>query len=453
MRIIQITPSAGDSFYCENCLRDAALAKAIIKLGHEGLTIPLYIPLPSEQNGSAGISPIFYGGLNVYLQQKSAFFRGTPRWLDRLFDSPRLLKWIGRMAGMTSARDLGETTISMLRGEKGRQIKELDRLVEWLDTQENRPDIICLSNILLAGLARAIKQRLGVPVVCLLQDEDGFLDGLVSPYSQQAWQIISERAGDIDAFIGVSKYYTEAIQQRLQLGPDRTHVVYTGISLDGYVVSRAGCPRIEGLAPGGGTPSTQEVPAIGYLSRMCSEKGLDTLVDAFLKLKKNGKLREAKLRIAGGKGSDDEAFLKKIRQKLRSRGVIDDVEFLPDFDREARIAFLRSLSVLSVPEKQPVAYGLYVLEALAAGVPVVEPASGVFPELLEITGGGLLCEPNNVEALADALGSLLLDPAKARQLGEQGRAAVSEKFNIEQTAEQMVRIYGQIAQKYKDHNA
>ncbi len=437
MRIIQITPSAGDSFYCENCLRDAALAKAIIKLGHESLTVPLYIPLPSEQNDSAGISPIFYGGLNVYLQQKSAFFRGTPRWLDRLFDSPRLLKWIGRMAGMTSTRDLGETTISMLRGEKGRQIKELDRLVEWLDTQENRPDIICLSNILLAGLARAIKQRLGVPVVCLLQDEDGFLDGLVSPYSQQAWQIISERAGDIDAFIGVSKYYTQTIQQRLRLGPDRTHVVYTGISLDGYE-SHVARP---------------EVPTIGYLSRMCSEKGLDTLVEAFLKLKKNEKLREAKLRIAGGKGSDDEAFLKKIRQKLRSRGVIDDVEFLPDFDRDARIAFLRNLSVLSVPEKQPVAYGLYVLEALAAGVPVVEPASGVFPELLEITGGGLLCEPNNVEALADALGSLLLDPAKAQRLGEQGRAAVSEKFNIEQTAGQMVRIYGQIAQKCKDHNA
>ena len=437
MRIIQITPSAGDSFYCENCLRDAALAKAIIKLGHEGLMIPLYLPLSIEKTNQANISPIFFGGLNVYLQQKSSFFRRTPRWLDRLLDSPKLLRWIGRMAGMTSARDLGQTTISMLRGEQGQQIKELDRLVDWLDNQENRPDIICLSNILLIGLARSIKQRLNVPVACLLQDEDGFLDGLVPPYSQQAWQIISERVGDIDAFIGVSKYYTETMQQRLRLSPKRTHVVYTGISLDGY--------ESHGARP--------EFPTIGYLSRMCSEKGLDILVEAFLKLKKNEKLRNAKLRIAGGKRSDDEAFLHKIQQNLRSHGVIDDIEFLPDFDREARIAFLRSLSVLSVPEKQPVAYGLYVLEALAAGVPVVEPASGVFPELLEITGGGLLFEPNNVEALADAIGSLLLDPDKARRLAEQGRAAVSEKFNIEQTAEQMLRIYGEIAQKYKDHDA
>jgi glycosyltransferase involved in cell wall biosynthesis len=436
MRIIQITPSAGDSFYCENCLRDAALAKAIIKLGHEGLTIPLYLPLSGEQSSSTRISPIFFGGLNVYLQQKSAFFRKTPRWLDRLFDSPGLLRWIGRMAGMTSASDLGETTISMLRGEKGRQIKELHRLIDWLDTHENRPDIICLSNILLIGLAGSIKQRLGVPVACLLQDEDEFLDGLVSPYSQQAWQILIERVSDIDIFIGVSKYYTEKMQRRLRLDRDRTFVVYTGISLDEYEYQT----------------TRPEVPTIGYLSRMCAEKGLDTLVDAFLKLKKNEKFGNAKLRIAGGKRSDDEAFLDKIRQKLRSHDIIDDVEFLPDFDRKARIAFLRSLSVLSVPEKQPVACGLYVLEALAAGVPVVEPASGVFPELLEITGGGLLFEPNNVEALADAIGSLLLDPAKARRLGEQGRAAVSEKFNIEQTAEQLVRIYGQIAQKCKDHD-
>jgi glycosyltransferase involved in cell wall biosynthesis len=418
-------------------MRDAALVKAIIKLGHEGLSVPLYLPLPGEQSDTEDVSPIFFGGLNVYLQQKAAFFRKTPRWLDSLLDSPRLLRWIGRKAGMTSARDLGQTTISMLRGEEGRQTKELQRLVEWLDTQENRPDIICLSNILLIGLARSIKKKLDVPVVCLLQDEDGFLDGLASPYSQQAWQIISERTDDIDAFIGVSKYYTETMQKRLRIGPDKTHIVYIGISLDEY--------KSHGARP--------EVPTIGFLSRMCSDKGLDTLVEAFLKLKKNEKLRDVKLRIAGGSRADDEQLLKKIRQKLGLHNMIKDVEFLPDFNREARIAFLKSLSVLSVPEKQPVAYGLYVIEALAAGVPVVEPASGVFPELIEITGGGLLYEPNNIEGLTDALGSLLLDPVKAQKLGEQGRAGVTEKFNIEQTAEQMVRIYGQIAQKYKDHDA
>jgi len=83
--------------------------------------------------------------------------------------------------------------------------------------------------------------------------------------------------------------------------------------------------------------------------------------------------------------------------------LADDVEFLSDFDLKAKLAFLQTLSVLSVPEKHPVSCGLYVLEALAAGVPVVQPESGVFPELLKMTGGGVLCEPNNAEALAAAL--------------------------------------------------
>jgi len=430
MRIVQITPSAGDSYYCENCLRDVALVKAMRKLGHDVLMVPLYLPLPIDESGLASKTPIFFGGINVYLQQKSGFFRRTPRWFDRLFDSPELLRWVGRKAGMTSARDLGQMTISMLRGEKGRQIKELNRLVKWLDTQDNKPDVVCLSNILLAGLARGIKQRLGVPVVCLLQDEDGFLDGLSSPYSEQAWQILAERAIDVDAFIAVSKYYADVMRQRLQLALERVYAVYMGISLDGCELRQ----------------TEPEIPTIGYLSRMCPDKGLDTLVDAFVHLKKNEKLKNARLRIIGGKRIDDEIFLNRIRQHLSSHDLIDDVEFQPDFDYNSKFGFLRTLSVLSVPEKQPVAYGLYVLEALAAGVPVVQPSSGVFPELLEMTGGGVLCEPNNATALAAAMEPLLLEPDYARQLGKRGRDAVFEKFNIEQTAKEMVRIYGEIAQ-------
>jgi len=433
MRIVQIVPGLGDSFYCENCLRDAALVKAMRKLGHDVLMVPMYLPFQVDKNEAVGNTPIFFGGVNVYLQQKSAFFRKTPAWFDRLFDSPRLLRWISRKAGMTSARVLGELTISMLRAEQGRQVKELDRLVEWLSTQDNKPDVVCLSNILLAGLARRIKERLGVPVVCLLQDEDGFLDGLESPYSQQAWQIVVERSKDVDGFIAVSKYYAGVMQQRLGLGAERIGVAYVGISLDGYQLREAG----------------PKVPVIGYLSRMCSDKGLDTLVDAFVSLKKNEKLKNARLRVAGGKRGDDEAFLNQIRQRLSSYGLIDDTEFLQDFGHDTKIGFLQSLSVLSVPEKEPVAYGLYVIEALAAGVPVVEPASGAFPELLEMTGGGVLCEPNNAAALAKAMEPLLLDPDYARQLGKQGRDAVFEKFNIEQTAEEMVRIYEVVIQQLR----
>lgn len=432
MNIVQITPSAGNSFYCENCLRDAALVKAMIALGHEVLMVPLYLPLslgePPEQN----MSPIFFGGVNVYLQQKSSLFRKTPRWLDSLLDSPGLLNLAGRMAGLTSAKDLGETTISMLRGEEGRQIKELNRLVEWLSTQQDKPDIICLSNVLLIGLAKSIRQRLRVPVVCLLQDEDGFLDGLPSPYNEKAWRTIAERVEDVDALIAVSKYYADAMQKRIGFDREKVYVIHTGISLDDYIVSEAG----------------PEVPTIGFLSQMCPAKGLDTLIDAFTKLKKNEKLSHARLRVTGGRGAGDKAYIEQIKQKLNTRGLADDVEFLPDFDAKSKLSFLRSLSVLSVPEKQPVAYGLYVLEALAAGVPVVQPDSGVFTELLEMTGGGVLYEPDNPDALTDSLKGLLLDPDRAREMGKKGREAILEKFDISKTAADMVRTYEGIVKNF-----
>lgn len=425
MRVVHITPGTGDSFYCENCVRDTALVTAMQRLGHEVLIIPMYLPFQSEREKAVSNAPIFFGGINVYLQQKSAFFQKTPRWFDRILDSPKLLGWLARKAKMTSASGLAETTISMLSGEQGRQVKELNRLIEWLDSQDNKADVVCLSNILLTGLAGSIKKWLGVRIVCLLQDEDGFLDGLAPPYAEQAWHKLAELAKDVDAFIAVSKYYAGVMRQRLGLSDNRVHVVYTGISLDGYEERQAG----------------PEIPTIGYLSRMCADRGLDTLVDAFIILKKNENLKKLRLRIAGGKAADDEKFINHIRQKLSSGGFIDDVEFLPDFDRDSKIAFLQSLSVLSVPEKEPVAYGLYVLEALAAGVPVVEPKNGAFGELLEMTGGGVLFEPNDATALAEAMESLLLDPEYAQKLGQQGREKVFEKFNVEQTAEEMIRIY------------
>lgn len=428
MKIVQITPGSGDNFYCENCLRDAALVKAMHKLGQDVILLPMYLPLQVDYKEIPRKAPLFFGGINVYLQQKLSFFRKTPRWLDSLFDRPGLLNWASHKAEMTNAKDLAETTISMLQGKQGRQTKELNRLVEWLAEDENKPDLVILSNILLIGLVKSIKERLGVPVLCLLQDEDGFLDGLTSPYAEQAWEIVAEKSGNIDAFISVSRYFSDVMQQRLGLDTQRLEVVRMGIELDEYIPQDVG----------------PECPTIGYLSRMCPDKGLDTLVDAFILMKKNDKLINTKLRIAGGKSEADEPFLNQIRQKLGSRSFGGDVEFLPSFDQRAKFEFLHSLSVMSVPEKHPVAYGLYVLEALASGVPVVEPAIGVFPELLEMTAGGVLYQDNTAEGLAAAMEPLLLDSDYARKLGKQGRDAIIEKFSIEQNAKEIVKIFERI---------
>ena len=231
MKIAQIVPGVGDTSTCVNCLRDAVLLQDFRKAGHEVLIIPLYLPFRPKGERPAEDSPVFFGGINVYLQQKSVLFRKTPRWIDRVFDSRKLLEWVSGKFQMVNAKLLGSSTVSMLKGMDGFQAKEFDRLINWLNRKENRPDVVCLSNALLAGLAGLVKKRIGVPVVCLLQDEDTFLDELESPYSRQAWDILTESISAIDAFIAVGEDYANTMQARLKIGQDKMHVV----SADGAV--------------------------------------------------------------------------------------------------------------------------------------------------------------------------------------------------------------------------
>ena len=433
MRIVQITPGTGDSFYCENCLRDSVLTRQMSKLGHDVVIVPMYLPLGIDWDELAEDVPMFFGGINVYLQQKLGLFRWTPRCLDRLFDSERLLRWASQRVGMTSARQLGRTTVSMLRGQQGRQKKELRRLLQWLSEQTPKPDVICLSNILFGGLVQSIKSKLNVAVVSLLQDEDGFLDGLSSPYSQQAWELVGECCSEVDGFISVSRYYAEVMQKRLGIDEDKMHVVPAGV-----------CP--ERYNPSGTAP---QVPTVGYLSRMCPDRGLDTLVEGFAILKAKSGLRDVRLRIAGGATISDKAFVNQLRKNLHGQGLLEDVEFLADFDWHDRATFLKSLSVLCVPEKHPVAGGVYVLEAWATGVPVVEPDMGAFCELVGQTGGGLLYAPGNTKALVESLEVLLCDPQRAVDMGQRGRDAVCKQYNIERTAERMVQVFDKVASRYR----
>ncbi|HEX42301.1 MAG TPA: glycosyltransferase [Phycisphaerales bacterium] len=433
MRIVQITPGSGNTFYCENCLRDATLARPLRDLGHDVLMVPMYLPVEIGDQDYSPDSELFFGGINVYLQQKIPLFRRTPRWLDRLFDSRRLLRWAGRRVGMTSPRDLAETTLSILAAEHGRQAKELDRLIEWLRQRDNRPDIVCLSNVLLAGLAKEIRGRLDVPVACILQDEEGFLDSLPPPYAQQAWDLLRRRVAHVDGFIAVSEFYADVMHGRLDIDPRRLHVARPGVVTEDYASVTP--------APG--------VPTIGFLSRMCADKGLDTLVDAFIALKQRPSLEQVQLIAAGGRQGPDARFIKSLQSRLEKAGRTPDVEFLDVFDAPAKRSLFARLTVLSVPEKQPTSYATYMLEALAAGVPFVEPDSGVFGELHRAVGGGVLCRPNDASALADALEPLLMDAGQSRALGAEGRRRVVERFDVRRTAVDLLRALEIIAQSYR----
>lgn len=421
MRVIQLTAGTG-SFYCGTCLRDNALVSELRRQGHDAFLVPLYLPLAVDEEPATRDAPVFYGGINVYLQQSSALFRSTPRWVDRLLDSPAMLKMASSRAGATQAHELGPLTLSMLRGEEGRQAKELERLVEWL-AADGQPEVVCLSNALLIGLARRIKAATGATILCFLNGEDGFLDALPKADSQASWATIAERAADVDAFLPVSQYYADLMRERCHLPPEKVQVVYPGIQTDGY-------------SP---TPTPPDPPVLGYLARMCADKGLDTLVEAYLLLRANGRNPRLKLRVAGAQTSADEPFVARLRERLAAAGLAQEAEFLPNVDREGKETFLRSLTVFSAPATYGEAFGLYVLEAAASGVPVVQPDHGAFPEYLPDLGG-LLCKSNDPAALAAEVERLLTDPAAAQARGEKGRRAVLAKFTVTQMAENLLRV-------------
>jgi glycosyltransferase involved in cell wall biosynthesis len=405
-------------------MRDTALVKALRDAGLDVIMMPMYLPLLVDAEGINKDNPVFFGGINVYLQQKFGFFRKTPRWLDKLFDTSWMLKFAAAREGSTEAAGLGPLTLSMLQGASGNQKKELDRLVDWLEEVE-QPDCIHISNSLLLGLAGELKRRLRVPVVCSLQDEESWLDSIDAPYSDMCWEAMAECAREVDCFISVSDWYAGEMAERMRIPRDKIRVVPLGIALETQE------------AP----PVSFDPPVIGYLSKMTHSLGLGRLVDAFIALKQTPGLSELRLRATGGLVGKDIGYVAELKKKLAAKGMEKDAEFLEEFDMEKRREFIHSLSVLSVPDIQGEAFGMYILEALAAGVPVVQPNVGAFPEVIETTGGGIIYDVADEDGLVMALESLLLHPDRAKALGQAGRGAVYEKFNVEHMAQHITEVY------------
>jgi glycosyltransferase involved in cell wall biosynthesis len=324
---------------------------------------------------------------------------------------------------MSNGRELGEITLSMLQGEHGKQAKELEELVAWLK-EHARPDAVWLSTALLAGLAHRIAGELKVPVLCSLQGEDSFLDSLPEPWRADSWRTLAERSRGITCFVAPSRFYAEFMGPRLGLRPEQLRVLPNGISLEGFE------PRA--VEP--------DQPVIGYLARFIAGKGLGVLVDAFIELRRRGNFPAARLRCLGAMTSADEKYVATLRKKLAAAGLESEAEFLPNVTREEKFAALRTLTILSVPATYGEAFGLYLVEALAAGVPVVQPRTAAFPEIVEETGGGILYDGTDAPSLVAAWEELLGDPERIRALGRQGRAAVERDYTIERLAERYLEL-------------
>lgn len=422
MRIAYIATGAA-GMYCGTCLQDNTLATALLARGHDVALIPTYTPTRTDGE-NVSLHKIFYGAINVYLQEKFPLFRRTPRFLDALLDRPWLLNALTKRAISSDARDLGALTLSVLKGEDGNQKKELERLVGWL--RDFRPEVVHLNQAMFAGMARTLRRELRVPVVCALSGEDLFLEDLPEPYRTQARDEIRRGAADVDAFTVTSEYYREFMSEYLHLPRKRFHVVRLGIPTDGFA------PATE--AERAGEPFT-----VGYLARICPEKGLHLLLEGFRELAQE--TPPARLRVAGYLSKKDEAYSAEQKRRVEAWGLADRVEFVGEVDREEKLRFLHGLDVLCVPTVYKEPKGLFVLEALASGVPVVLPRHGAFPELIELTGGGLLVEPQSPSAVAAGLRQMRGDGVVRREMGLRGREAVLAGFHDDAMAGSVLRIY------------
>ncbi len=423
MKILYITAGAA-GMYCGSCLRDNALAAELMSQGHEATLLPIYTPTRTDEP-NVSQRRVFFGGISVYLQQRLALFRKTPWLLDRFWDSRLVLQAAARHWVRTDPRLLGELTLSVLKGEEGFQGKELRKLLHWLKTQ-SPPDVVNLPNSLLIGLARPLKKALGCPVCCTLQGENAFLEGLAEPYRSAALDLIRANVEFVDAFLPVSDYSAEFMSRYLGIPDDKIQVVPLGINLKGYAASRS---------------RSSACFTVGYFARIIPEKGLHLLCDSYRRLRQRNSSPPARLEVAGYLGPEHREYLRGIERQMEEWGFAGEFRYRGTLDRDAKIRFLQNLDVLCVPSTYNEHKGIYLLEAMANGVPVVQPRRGAFPEIIAKTSGGLLVEPDDCGRLAEGILSIWKDPAWAEELGRNGSEGVRAHYSVAGMASRALEVY------------
>ena len=405
---------------------------------------PLYTPLRTDEE-NISIDHLALGGINVYLDESLTWWRRMPGFVRRLVDQPWLVRWAARFGGSTRPEHLGRLAVAMFRGDDGPLKDDVQQMLDWLQA-DIRPDIVHLSNVMLAGLARPLKERLGVPVVATLTGEDWFLEKLPQPYYDQALAELRARAADIDCLIALSRDYADFMAGYLRLPREKIEVVRPGLNLEGFPV---GWDKLAERAPAHqedesvgqhsqarlshptAFPQGSGELTIGFLGRICEDKGPHLLLDAMAALDDAPNVPPYRIRLAGYLDRADRHHLKNLLRAARRRGMADRFQYVGELDRAGKIAFLQSLDVLCLPSLLRESKGLPALEAWACGVPAVLPDHGAFSELVADTGGGLLYDPQQPDGLAAALLRLITDAELAARCGRTAQQAVYQRYTAQ----------------------
>lgn len=424
MRVVYLTAGAAGMF-CGSCMHDNALAKSLVANNVECLLQPVYTPIRTDETSVAS-SRVFLGGIHVYLLQQMPWLRFLPHRLRGVLDFPPLIRWATRKAGGTDPAVLGELAVSMLRGADGHQAQEFEKLTRWI-ADEIQPDAVVLTNLLIGGGLPELRQRLPkAKLIVMLQGDDIFLDHLPVASRSAAIELCTGLVQHVDHFCVHSRFYAQKMAALLEIPDEKVAIMPLSIDLDPF----ANLPPRE--------PVSAKEFRLGYLARIAPEKGLHRLVEAFERIAQHEP--DITLHAAGWLGTENQAYLDSLLERLRRAGLQDRFTYHGSPDLKGKVEFLRSLDLLSVPTEYEDPKGLFVLESLAAGTPVVMPDHGAFGELIASTGGGLLIDPGSIDALCDAIRSLKNDPGKREAMAAAGAAAVAAKHTIGQSAQSLADL-------------
>jgi glycosyltransferase involved in cell wall biosynthesis len=423
MRLLHLTAGAA-AMYCGSCLRDNALAAELRRRGHDIVLMPIYTPTTTDET-NVSASHVFFGGVSVFLEQRVPLFRHTPAILDRLWDSNLVLRLASKRQIKVDPAALGDMTVSMLKGSAGHQRKEVEKMRRWL-AHEPRFDLVSLPFTLLIGLARPLREALGAPIACTLQGEDLFLEHLPEPWRTQSLELIRRAVADVDVFVSVSESYVGFMSDYLHIPRQKIAVVPIGIAQDGHH------PKATRQAP----PFT-----VGFFGRVAPEKGLHLLADAYRRLRGRPGVPPTRLLAGGYMLNEHRPYFADIGRQMREWGLADQFHYAGSPDRAGKIALLHEMDVMSMPATYDEPKGFTLIEAMANGVPVVQPDRGAFREIVTRTGGGLLVTPDDPEALADGLLALLADRRRAADLARAGAEGVRRHYTVEAMATAVEAVY------------
>lgn len=281
------------------------------------------------------------------------------------------------------------------------------------------PDVVHVHNSPLGAAVLA-----GIPVPKVLTFDYFQYRGTNSPLAKAAYRMALKM---FDLLLPVSDYCAREAAAWWSLPQTSFRVLPNGVNTDQFrpdAERRAVARRRYGL---------DGEPVIGYVGRVCEQKGSDLLVEAYKTVKKS--FPQVALLVAGPTGRFGSSASSSLTDQIHEVGG----RWLGPVPEDELADVYRSLDLCVMPTRQDEMFGMAAAEALSSGTPVVCSDHGGLPEVVPTTAG-VLVDPNDAATLANALGALLVDPERRSRLSAVAAEAAG-RFRWSSIADQAERIY------------